>query len=151
MKNLILVIALIFLAGCTNRADVLDVSNGSNFDGLSDYQKSQFAWAAIDVALPSETAQAISRWELNVHLRLFRCQEPQDYYPAFAYFNDTLLRHHMLEKSWADPVTLTFFVPQDTFEREKYKCAALEAAGYSPLSMRSEVLKLPALTFSDFR
>lgn len=124
MRNAISALALIFLIGCTARGDVLDISNGENFDALTDYQKSQFAWAAIDVAVTDETARMISRWELYVHLRLFRCNDPQDDYPAPANFKNSLLSHQMLEKTGSEPVTLTFFVPQHVFEREKYGCAA---------------------------
>ncbi|WP_226698885.1 hypothetical protein [Qipengyuania gaetbuli] len=150
MRNLISALALIFLVGCTIQGDVLDVSNGKEFGGLTDYEKSQFAWAAIDVALPSDTAQAISRWELYVHLRLFRCDDPEDDYPAPAHLKTGLLTHQMLENV-GEPVTLTFFVPQHVIEREKFECAALDAAGYWPVSMRSETVRLPVLTFSDFR
>lgn len=151
MRNVIAALALTFLLSCTVRSDVLDVSNGTNFEGLTDYEKSQFAWSAIDVTLTNDTAQAIRRWQLYVHLRLFRCDEPQNGYPAPAYFNTELLEYRMLENDGGKPVTLTFLVPKHVLEREKFECAVLEGAGYSPASMRSQTLKLPALTSSDFR
>ena len=122
---------------------MLDVSSGDDFEGLTNYEKSQFAWAAIDVVLSNDTARAISRWELYVHLRLFRCDDPEDDYPAAAYLKTGLLTHQVLENV-GEPVTLTFFVPQHVIEREKFDCAALDAAGYSPVSMRSETVRLPA-------
>ena len=145
-------IPIFFVAACTRQVDVSALESGTDYSGLSAYERQQFDWAALDVAVSPEVARSLRRWELNnVSLHLFRCNEPDDYYPADARLDGKLFDYQELEKSPAKPVTLTFYVPKHVQRRERYGCAAFDARGYSPVFLHGRAVRLPELRFVSFR
>lgn len=145
-------LALLALAGCTRPVEVSPISSSTDYSGLADYERSQFDWAAVEVSLPASVARSIRRWELgSTHLNLFRCNEPDDRYPAPATLAGDLFDYRNIPHPVGDGVTLTFYVPKHVQENGRYDCAALDARGYSPVFLRSQTLRLPPLKFASFK
>jgi hypothetical protein len=126
------------------QAQVDHIACGDDFGGLSDYERQEFEWEAIDVVIPVETARLLKQWQLsNVSLELHRCLDPSDNYPSPARMGDTLFQYQDLPEKPRRPVTLTFYVPTHVQRRENFDCATFDARGYSPVILRSERLRLP--------
>lgn len=131
--------------------DVSAIRPSSDYSGLSEYERSQFDWAAVEIDVPKEVARSMRRWELgNVSLDLFRCSEPEDAYPAHATMSGDLFTYLNIAEPVNQGVTLTFYIPKHVQERERYACAVLDARGYSPVFLRSQVVRLPTLRFVSF-
>src|SRR4029453_6361145 len=140
MKH-ILCFALLALAGCTQPVEVPAITSSKDYSGLSDQERSEFDWAAIEVVVPVDVARSMGRWELgNISLDMFRCNEPDDAYPAHATMSGDLFTYQNIPEPVNQGVTLIFYVPKHVQERERYGCAALDARGYSPVFLRSQTL-----------
>lgn len=82
MNARLLCVAVHFVSACTKQVDVSAIEAGKDYSGLSNYERTQFEWAALDVAVSPEVASSLRRWELsNLSLYLFRCEEPDDFSP----------------------------------------------------------------------
>ncbi len=148
--TLALVAALI--SSCTRDVRVTELAAGSDYRGLShlwtDSEVRQFEWAAIDAAIPASVARSIRRWQLNhVTLRIFRCGEPKDYFPAFASRGGDWFDYDALSEPLPSSVKLTFYLPKHVAEREEYDCAILDARGNSPVFLRGQTMRLPVLRY----
>ncbi len=142
----------LLLAGCTRQIEVSAIEAGSDYRGLTEYERQEFDWAAIDVAVSADVARSFRRAESsNVTLHLFRCDEPGDAYPAHATMAGELFDSDALPEPLGDRVTLTFYLPMHVHQRERYECAALDARGYWPEFFRSQTIRLPELRFVSFR
>lgn len=148
----IFAVGLLVLGGCTKQVQVSAIQAGSDYNGLSDYERGQFDWAAIDVTIPASVARDFRRAQSsNVTLDLFRCDAPADAYPAYATMGGKLFDYDNFKEPLNDTVTLTFYLPRHVQQREQYGCAALDARGYSVVFFRSHTLRLPKLSFVRFR
>ena len=148
----IFIAGLLLLAGCTKQVEVTSIHAGKDYSGLSDYERQQFDWAAIDVDISPSVARWFRRAQSsNVSLYLFRCRDPGNFYPADARLRGKLFNYEALREPLNAPVTLTFYVPRHVQERERYGCAALDARGYSPVFFHSQTMRLPALSFVSLR
>ena len=123
------------------------VRPSKDFSGLTDYERKQPSnWAAFDVAVPANVARSIRRWRLsNVTLRVFRCNNPGDAYPADARLSGKRLQYEDLREPLPPSTPLTFYVPQESKREEAKVCAALDARGYSPIFLRGQTVRLPPL------
>ena len=145
-------LSVLMLSACAQEVAVAGIAAGDDLSGLSDYERREFEWGAIEVVIPAETAQTLQRWQLsNVSLHLSRCEEPSNYYPADARMNGTFFDPSDLEEQPTRPVTLTFYVPKHVQQREQYGCATLDARGYSPVLLTSQKMRLPAIRFGRTR
>lgn len=139
------------LAGCTQAVNVPAIKPSADYSGLSEHERSQFDWAAVEMNIPTEVARSMRRWQLgNISLNMFRCDEPKDYYPADARMPGGLFSNLNIPEPLNQGVKVIFYVPKHVQERERYECAALDARGYSPVFLRSQVLRLPTLKFETF-
>lgn len=144
MNARLLCVAALLVSACTKQVDVSAIEAGNDYSGLSEYERRQFEWAAIDLAIPPEIVSSLRRWELsNVSLYLFRCEKPDDYFPADARIAGKLFRYQDLRP--AKPAKLTFYVPKAVQQRERYACAAFDARGYSPVFLHGRTVRLPQL------
>jgi hypothetical protein len=148
MNARLLCVAVHFVSACTKQVDVSAIEAGKDYSGLSNYERTQFEWAALDVAVSPEVASSLRRWELsNLSLYLFRCEEPDDFFPADARMAGKLFRYQDLEP--AKPAKLTFYVPKAVQQREGYGCAAFDAKGYSPFFLHGRAVRLPQPRFES--
>lgn len=125
----------------------------NDFSGLTDDQRHRRNWVAFEVAIPADVARSIRRWELsNVTLHVFRCNKPDDAYPAEARLKGKRLYYADLKEPLPPSVALTFYVPQELGHRETNACAALDARGYSPVFLRGQTIRLPpvSMTFPHY-
>jgi hypothetical protein len=145
-------VVLLFVSACMKPVDVSAIETGNDYSGLSAYERQQFDWAVVDVAISPDVARSLRRWVLNnVSLYLFRCKEPDDYYPASARMAGKLFNYQDLNETPARPITLTFYLPKDVQQRERYGCAAFDARGYSPVFLHGQTVRLPQLRFESAR
>jgi hypothetical protein len=122
------------------------VKPSSDFSGLTDEERQVPHWAAFDVAVPASVARSIRRWQLsNVTLQVFRCNNPNDAYPADARLNGKRLQYKELAEPLSPSTRLTFYVPLEPERQVANVCAALDARGYSPVFLRSQTVRLPPL------
>ena len=140
-------LGVLLLSACTRQVEVTAVKPSTDFSGLTKDERQRTVWAAFDVVVPASVARSIRRWELsNVTLNVFRCNHSEDFYPAEAKFNGQALKYDRLTEPLPPSSKLTFYVPQDPGHRETNVCAALDARGYSPVFLRSQTVRLPALS-----
>ena len=146
MRLRIVCIGLVILSACTRQVEVSAVQPSKDFSGLdANDRKLRLNWAAFDVVVPASVARSIRRWQLsNVTLHVFRCDQPDDAYPAEATLNGKPLHYDDLREPLST-TRLTFYVPQDPERREATACAALDARGYSPVFLRGQTVRLPPL------
>ena len=137
-------ISMIVLSACTKQVDVSAVKPSKDFSGLTDYERKQRSnWAAFDVDVPASVARSIRRWQLsNVTLQVFRCNNPNDAYPADARFNGKRLQYEELREPLPRSTRVTFYVPQERGREEAKVCAALDARGYLPVFLRGQTVRL---------
>lgn len=147
MKLGFIYIGMLVLSACTRQVEVSAVTPSKDFTGLSDYERKQGSnWVAFDVALPASVARSIRRWQLsNVTLRVFRCDNPDDAYPADARLNGKRLRYEDLSEPLPPSTRLNFYVPQEPANHAAKACAALDARGYSPVALSGPTVRLPPL------
>jgi hypothetical protein len=140
-------IGLLSLSACTRHVKVSAVKPSKDFSGLTDYERKQPAnWAAFDVVVPASVARSIRRWQLsNVTLQVFRCDNPDDAYPADARLNGKRLQYEDLKEPLSPSTRLTFYVPQEPNRQEANVCAALDARGNSPVFLRGQTVRLRRL------
>jgi hypothetical protein len=138
---------LLSLSGCTSQVEVLAIEESSDLRGLLHYERQQFSWASVDAVLPPNTVRRLrNSGNSNVTLRMFRCSDPEDAYPASAHFDGDFFDPDNLPPSGSDPVRLTFHVPRHVLEAGKYGCAMLDARGFTLFFYKSDVLPLPPIT-----
>ena len=148
MNARLLCVAALFVSACTKQVDVSAIEAGKDYSGLSENERKQFEWAAVDVDIPADVVSSLRRWELsNVSLYLFKCEEPADYFPADARMAGKAFRYQDLNP--ARPARLTFYVSKAVQERERYACAAFDARGYSPVFLHGRTVRLPQLRFES--
>jgi hypothetical protein len=142
-----LCLGLLFLSACTRQVEVSAVQPSKDFSGLDTQErKLRPNWAAFDVLVPASVARSIRRWQLsNVTLQVFRCDKPDDAYPAEATLNGKRLRYDDLSEPLSPSTRLTFYVPLDPERREAAACAALDARGYLPVYLRGQTVRLPPM------
>ena len=140
-------IGLLVLSACTRQVEVSAAKPSNDLGGLSDNERKAWAnWAAFDVVVPESVARSIRRWQLsNVTLKVFRCDNPADAYPADARLDGKPLQYENLKEPLPPSVRLTFYVPLEPEAREASACAALDARGYSPVFLRGQTDRLPPL------
>jgi len=144
-------IGLLLLTACTRQVQVSAVKPSNDFSGLTAEERHR-QWIAFDVDIPASVARSIRRWELsNVTFQVFRCNKPDDYYPAAARLGGEWLEYEDLKEPLPSAVTLTFYVPQDQGHRETNVCGALDARGYSPVFLRGQTVRLPPLSMIFYR
>jgi len=148
----ILCLAAVLTPSCTQPVRVSQLAAGTDYRGLwhqfTDSEVRQFQWAAIDATVPASVARSIRRWQLsNVTLWIFRCSDPKDYFPAAASRDGDWFNYETLKEPLPSDVKLTFYLPKQVEERGRYDCAALDARGYSPIFLRGQTMRLPALRF----
>lgn len=152
MNTRLVFFSALLLSSCTERVEVSGLKAGDDYSGLTEYEKQEFEWAAIEVDVPPEAARLLRRWELNnVSLNLSRCEEPNSYYPADARRAGTFFTTNSLDEQPAQPITLIFYVPKDVQQRERFGCAILDARGYAPVFLNSQMLRLPPMRFESLR
>lgn len=147
-----LALVAVITASCTRPVQV-SLTAGRDYSGLwSEYAYSHVGesqWAAVDVSFPADVARSLRRWQLNnVVLRFIRCGDPQNSYPASATLNGRIFDYEALKDPLPSSVKLTFYLPKQLYDRERYSCAVFDARGYSPIFLRSEVMPLPRLSFA---
>jgi len=147
-----LCLVAVLTPSCTRPVHVTQLLAGNDYRGLwHQYAASEvreFQWAAIDAAVPASVARSMRRWQLNnLTLRIFRCNDPKDFFPAFASRDGDWFNYQALKEPLPSSVTLTFYLPKHVEQRERYDCAALDARGYSPVFLRGQTMRLPALRF----
>jgi hypothetical protein len=139
---------MLVLSACTRHVEVSAVTPSKDFTGLSDYERKQRSdWAAFDVVIPASVARSIRRWQLsNVTLQVFRCDNPDDAYPADARLNGKPLHYEDLSEPVPPLTRLTFYVPQEPTSQPANACAALDARGYfSPVFLRGQTVRVSPL------
>jgi hypothetical protein len=139
-------------ASCTRQVQVTQLTTGADYRGLAhqytDSEVREFQWAAIDAALPDSVARSIRRWQLsNVTLRMFRCNDPKDYFPAPASLDGNWVKSETLKEPLPASVKFTFYLARQVEQRERYDCAEFDARGYSPVALRGQTMRLPVLRF----
>lgn len=140
--------ASLMASACTWPIDVQSIRPGSNLSGLKDSDLGDSHRAApIDVVISSKDARLITLFGNNsVHLLIHRCNAPDDYYPAFAFYDGQLFDEDVVTKA-ADTervIALTFFLPEEVQKRGTYDCAALDVRGMvSPVFFKSRPQHLP--------
>jgi hypothetical protein len=139
-------IGMLVLSACTRHVEVV-VRPSKDLSGLTDYEREQATdWVAFDVLVPASVARSIRRWQLsNVTLQVFRCNDPEDNYPADARLNGMQLQYENLREPLPPSTRLTFYVPQEPSRQASKACAALDARGYSPIVLRGQTVALPPL------
>lgn len=140
-------VGMLVLSACTRHVEVSAVTPSKDFTGLSDYERKQGSnWVAFDVAVPASVGRSIRRWQLsNVTLQVFRCDNPNDAYPADARLNGKRLQYENLSEPLPPSTRLTFYVPQEPASQPVKACAALDGRGYSPVFLRGQTVRLPPL------
>jgi hypothetical protein len=147
MRLPFILIGMLVLSACTRHVEVSAVKPSKDLSGLTDFErKKRSNWVAFDVIVPARVARSIRRWQLsNVTLHVFRCNNPDDYYPSDARFNGKRFHYEDLREPLARSTRLTFYVPQEPVREETNLCAALDARGYSPVFLRGQTVRLPPL------
>lgn len=148
-----LIILAAVTSSCTRPVHVT-LTAGRDYRGLwteSAYSNTgESQWAAIDADVPADVARSMRRWQLsNVTLWIFRCNDPKDFFPALASFNGRIFEYEALRDPLPSSTKLTFYLPKQVQQRERYDCAAFDARGYSPVFLRSETMHLPELSFVE--
>jgi hypothetical protein len=140
-------IGMLVLSACTRHVEVSAVTPSKDFTGLSEYERKEGpGWLAFDVAVPASVARSMRRWQLsNVTLQVFRCDNPDDAYPADARLNGKRLQYEDLSEPLPPSTRLTFYVPQEPARPPAKACAAFDARGYSPVFLRGQTVRLPPL------
>ena len=67
----------------------------------------------------------------NVTLWIFRCNDPKHFYPALANFDGRIFDYEALNEPLPSSEVLTFYLPKQVQQRERYDCAAFDARGYT--------------------
>lgn len=138
---------LLILSACTRQVQVSAVKPSKDLSGLTEEERAIPDWAAFEAFLPAKVARSIRQLQLsNVTFSVFRCDKPEDYYPAEVRLNGKRLDYHDLKEPLPPLVKMMFYVPQGPGRPQPSVCAAFDARGYSLVFLRGQTVRLPPLS-----